>query len=173
MARNSDDALSVEQRTALGRVKKYADDYRTARETLYKQLVEQMHRDLAAFQAQRDNETRVAYALGVKKASLKRALGSKDHQTLLNILTVGGNVLLPEQEMVSFGAFGKFTVNFVDYQGERVYGRVECEAVYQDGVAVGFDMVAYPVGDMVATLVDTTTAAGDMTVYEAIVNALG
>jgi len=172
MATNSDNNLTVEQRTVLGRVKKYADDYRTARESLYRQLLENMHRELAALQAQRDNETRVAYALGVKKSSLKRALGSKDHATLQNILTVGGTLLMPEQSMVEVHG-DSFTINFVDYQGERVYGRVECVRFVNDGVTVGFDMVSYADGDLLAALVDSTTAAGDMTVYEAIVHAVG
>lgn len=171
--RNSDEGLTVEQRTAVGKVRKRAEEYRVARETLHKRLMEQMVQELAAYQAARDNEVRVAYALGVRKASLKRALGSKDHATLQNILTVGGNVLLPEQEMVENISGDRFVINFVDFQGERVYGRVECVKVVTDDVVTGFEVVEHPAGDVLWQLLDDTTRVGDMTVYGLIVDAIG
>ena len=124
--------------------------------------------------AVRDNEVRIAYAMGVKKATLKRAIGTKDHATLQNIISIGGAVGLPESEMITWNGVEAFTLNFVDYLGSRVYGRVFCEVVFDEAdVPTGFEVVGSDVDDPIRELIERTTGSNDFTVYEAIVNAIG
>lgn len=174
MGTNADNSLTIEQRTAVSKVRVAADNYRIARDTLERQLRDELTQKLQALMAVRDNEVRIAYAMGVKKATLKRAIGSKDHNTLQNIISMGGAVGLPESEMVTWNGVSAFTVNFVDYQGSRIYGRVFCEVVFgDDDVPVGFDVVGGDVDDPIRELIDRTTGANDFTVYKEIVNAIG
>jgi len=174
MGTNADSAMSIEQRTAVSKVRIAADNYRIARDTLERQLRDELTLKLQALMAVRDNEVRIAYAIGVKKATLKRAIGSKDHATLQNIISIGGAVGLPESEMVTWTGVGVFTVNFVDYSGSRVYGRLFCQVVFDErDTAVGFEVVGGDVDDPIRELVERTTGANDFTVYETIVNAIG
>lgn len=173
MGTNSDNNLTVEQRSAVNKVRAAADAYRNARDTLERQLREQLQHELSGMLAVRDNDVRVAYALGVKKATLKRALNSKDHATLQNILAASSFVGLPEREMITFMADDTFVVNYVDNNGERVYGHLVCERVLSDGTVTGFEFVVDDVTDPIRVLLDTTTAAGDVSVFKAIVNAVG
>ena len=174
MGTNADNGLTIEQRTAVAKVRVAADNYRIARDTLERQLRDELTHKLNALMAVRDNEVRIAYAMGVKKATLKRAIGSKDHNTLQNIISIGGAVGLPESEMITWNGVGAFTVNFVDYQGSRIYGRVFCEVVFgDDDTATGFDVVGSDNDDPIHELIERTTGSNDFTVYEAIVNAIG
>lgn len=173
MGTNSDTGLTIEQRTAVSKVRRASDEYRVARDTLERQLREELQQRLNSLLAIRDNEVRIAYAMGVKKATLKRAIGSKDHLTLQNILSIGG-ALLPENRMISWNGVDSFTLNFVDYNGERVYGELQCVIVPDsDGKTVGFDVVSDTTNDDIGRLLDQTTSAGDMTVYGLIVDAIG
>lgn len=174
MGTNADNAMSIEQRTAVSKVRVAADNYRIARDTLERQLRDELTLKLQALMAVRDNEVRIAYAVGVKKATLKRAIGSKDHATLQNIISIGGAIGLPESEMITWNGVEAFTVNFVDYLGSRIYGRVYCEVVFNEHDSpVGFDVVGGDTDDPIRELIERTTGANDFTVYEAIVNALG
>lgn len=172
MGTNADSALTIEQRTAVNKVRKTSDDYRIARDTMERQLREELAQRLSQLQAIRDNEVRIAYAMGVKKATLKRAIGSKDHNTLQNILSIGG-ALLPEQEMIVWNGADAFTVNYVDYLGERVYGQLFCQVVTADDEVTGFDIVGGSDHDPIRELLDRTTAANNFEVYKVIVDALG
>lgn len=175
MGTNVDASLTIEQRAAVNRVRTASDNYRIARDNLERQLRIELTEKLNSLLAIRDNEIRVAHAMGVRKATLKRAIGSKDHSTLLNILSMGGAVGLPESEMVTWNGVSAFTVNFVDYQGQRVYGRMFCEVVLDaaSGEVSGFDVVGGDANDPIKELLDSTTGANDFTVYDVIVNALG
>ena len=174
MGTNVDKNLTIEQRTAVNKVRKASDEYRIARDTLERQLREELTQRLGQLQAIRDNDVRIAFAMGVKKATLKRAIGSKDHNTLQNILTMGGVIGgLPESEMVSWNGVDAFTVNFVDYLGERVYGQLFCEVVYTDDVVTGFDIVGGAEHDSIRELLDRTTSGNNFDVYQVIVDAIG
>lgn len=172
MGTNSDASLTIEQRTAVNKVRKSSDDYRIARDTLERQLREELQHRLLQLQAVRDNEVRIAYAMGVKKATLKRAIGSKDHNTLQNILSIGG-ALMPEAEMIVWNGADSFTVNYVDYLGERVYGQLFCHLVTVDDEVTGFDVVGGADNDPIRELLDRTTSANNFDVYKVIVDALG
>jgi hypothetical protein len=166
--------MSIEQRTAVSKVRVASDNYRIARDTLERQLRDELTQKLQALMAVRDNEVRIAYAMGVKKATLKRAIGSKDHATLQNIISIGGAVGLPESEMISWNGVSAFTVNFVDYLGARIYGRLFCEVVFDEAdVPTGFDVIGSDTDDPIRELIERTTGSNDFTVYEAIVNAIG
>jgi hypothetical protein len=174
MGTNADSAMSIEQRTAVSKVRIAADNYRIARDTLERQLRDELTLKLQALMAVRDNEVRIAYAIGVKKATLKRAIGSKDHATLQNIISIGGAVGLPESEMVTWNGVGVFTVNFVDYLGSRIYGSLVCNVVFsEDDTAVGFEVPSGDTADAIWELLEHTTGANDFTVYDLIVNAIG
>lgn len=173
MGTNSDVGLSIEQRTAVNKVRRASDEYRNARDTLERQLRDELQQKLVSLMAVRDNEVRIAYAMGVKKATLKRAIGSKDHNTLQNILSIGG-ALLPENQMITWSGLDTFVLNYVDYLGERVYGSLECSIVTDsDDKIIGFDVVSDTTGDQLGELLDRTTSAGDMSVYGLIVDAIG
>jgi hypothetical protein len=117
----------------------------------------------------------VAYALGVRKATLKRAIGSKDHATLQNILSVGGALVMPDTSQVTWLDENNFVLNYVDHAGQRVYGRVECFVTLSDGTTgdfVAWDVSAGDVTDPLYALIDATTARGDLSVYDAISNVV-
>lgn len=174
MGTNADSTMSIEQRTAVSKVRVASDNYRIARDTLERQLRDELTQKLQALMAVRDNEVRIAYSMGVKKATLKRAIGSKDHATLQNIISIGGAVGLPESEMISWNGVSAFTVNFVDYLGARIYGRLFCEVVFDEAdVPTGFDVIGSDTDDPIRELIERTTGSNDFTVYEAIVNAIG
>lgn len=174
MGTNVDRNLTIEQRTVVNKVRKASDEYRVARDTLERQLREELTQRLGQLQAIRDNEVRIAYAMGVKKATLKRAIGSKDHNTLQNILTMGGVIGgMPESEMITWNGVEAFTVNFVDYLGERVYGQLFCEVIYTDDVVTGFDIIGGAEHDPIRELLDRTTSANNFAVYQVIVDAIG
>jgi hypothetical protein len=172
MGTNADGSLTIEQKTIVNKVRKASDDYRIARDTLERELREQLQNRLLQLQAVRDNEVRIAYAMGVKKATLKRAIGSKDHNTLQNILSIGG-ALLPENEMIVWNGVEAFTLNYVDYLGERVYGQLFCEVVYTDDTVSGFEIVGGKDDDQIRELLDRTTSANNFAVYQVIVDAIG
>jgi len=174
MGTNADKDLTIEQRTAVSKVRRASDEYRVARDTLERQLREELTQRLGQLQAIRDNDVRVAFAMGVRKATLKRAIGSKDHNTLQNILTMGGIIGgMPDSEMITWNGVEAFTVNFVDYLGERVYGRLYCEVVYTDDVVTGFDVVGGEDNDELRVLLERTTLNNNFEVYQVIVDALG
>jgi len=172
MGTNADGSLTIEQKSIVNKVRKASDDYRIARDTLERELREQLQLRLLQLQAVRDNEVRIAYAMGVKKATLKRAIGSKDHNTLQNILSIGG-ALLPESEMIVWNGVDAFTLNYVDYLGERVYGQLFCEVVYTDDVVSGFEIVGGKDDDPIRELLDRTTSANNFAVYQVVVDAIG
>jgi hypothetical protein len=174
MGTNADSAMSIEQRTAVSKVRIAADNYRIARDTLERQLRDELMLKLQALMAVRDNEVRIAYAMGVKKATLKRAIGSKDHATLQNIISIGGAVGLPESEMITWNGVETFTVNFVDYLGSRIYGSLVCNAVFSEhDTPIGFEVPSGDSADPIWELLERTTGANDFTVYDLIVNAIG
>jgi len=174
MGTNADKDLTIEQRTAVSKVRRASDEYRVARDTLERQLREELTQRLGQLQAIRDNDVRVAFAMGVRKATLKRAIGSKDHNTLQNILTMGGIIGgMPDSEMITWNGVEAFTVNFVDYLGERVYGRLYCEVIYTDDVVTGFDVVGGEDNDELRVLLERTTLNNNFEVYQVIVDALG
>jgi hypothetical protein len=174
MGTNADKDLTIEQRTAVNKVRKASDEYRVARDTLERQLREELTQRLGQLQAIRDNDVRVAFAMGVRKATLKRAIGSKDHNTLQHILTMGGIIGgMPDSEMVSWTGVDTFTVNFVDYLGERVYGKLYCQVVYTDDVVTGFDVIGGEEHDELRVLLERTTLNNNFDVYQVIVDALG
>lgn len=174
MGTNADKDLTIEQRTAVSKVRRASDEYRVARDTLERQLREELTQRLGQLQAIRDNDVRVAFAMGVRKSTLKRAIGSKDHNTLQNILTMGGIIGgMPDSEMITWNGVEAFTVNFVDYLGERVYGRLYCEVVYTDDVVTGFDVVGGEDNDELRVLLERTTLGNNFEVYQVIVDALG
>lgn len=174
MGTNVDNSMTIEQRAAVGRVRVAADNYRIARDTLERQLRDELTQKLNSLMAVRDNEIRIAYAMGVRKATLKRALGTKDHATLLNIISMGGAVGLPESEMITWNGIEAFTINFVDYQGSRVYGKLYCNVIVSDtNDAIGFDVVGGDDDDPIRVILDRTTGANDFSVYDEIVNAIG
>jgi hypothetical protein len=167
----NDSYLSPDQLSAVSRVRSAADSYRMARVHLERQLREQLQRELSGLLAVRDNEVRVAYALGVRKATLKRAIGSKDHATLQNVLSVGGTLVMPDTSQVSWTDKNSFVLHYVDYAGQRVYGRVEGYVTLSDGSSgdfVAWDVVSGDVNDPLFALIDSTTARGDLSVYDAI-----
>lgn len=169
---NLDSNLTIEQRSIVNKVRKASDDYRIARDNLERELRDQLQQRLFQLQAIRDNEVRIAYAMGVRKATLKRAINSKDHNTLQNILSIGG-ALLPENEMLVWNGADAFTLNYVDYLGERVYGQLFCEVVYTDDSVSGFEIVGGRDDDPIRELLDRTTSANNFAVYQVIVDAIG
>jgi hypothetical protein len=165
----NDNYMTADQRAAVSRVRNASDGYRVARINLERQLREQLQRELSGLMAVRDNEVRIAYALGVRKATLKRAIGSKDHATIQNILSIGGALTMPDSSQVTWIDTNNFVLNYVDYKGERIYGGIECSVVADDqGNFVAWDVALNDGSDPIMALIESTSAAGDLTVYNAV-----
>jgi hypothetical protein len=172
MRETNDNYLTPEQRAAVTRVRNASEQFRIARINLEKQLREQLQRELAGMLAVRDNEIRVAYAIGVRKATLKRAIGSKDHATIQNVLSMGGTLIMPETSQINWVDKNKFILTYVDWRDERVYGNAECSVIYDGDQVVAWDLVSTNTNDDIVRLVGDTTSTGDMNVYDAILHAV-
>lgn len=172
MRQTNDEYMTAEQRAAVTRVRNASESFRIARINLEKQLREQLQRELSGMLAVRDNEIRVAYAMGVRKATLKRAIGSKDHATIQNVLSMGGTLLLPESSQITWLDTNKFIVAFVDVADERIYGRAECAAIYDGNDIVAWDLISTDISDPVVEVITRTTSAGDVSVYDSITDAI-
>lgn len=172
MRQTNDEYMTAEQRAAVTRVRNASEQFRIARINLEKQLREQLQRELSGMLAVRDNEIRVAYAIGVRKATLKRAIGSKDHATIQNVLSMGGTLVMPDTSQITWLDKNKFIVAFVDVSDERVYGRAECSAIYDENNLVAWDLISTDISDPVVDIISRTTSAGDLSVYESITNAI-
>ena len=172
MRQTNDEYMNSEQRAAVTRVRNASESFRIARINLEKQLREQLQRELSGMLAVRDNEIRVAYAMGVRKATLKRAIGSKDHATIQNVLSMGGTLVMPESSQITWLDKNKFIVAFIDYREERIYGRAECSAIYDGKDLVAWDLISTDENDAIVDAITRTTSSGDLSVYESITDAI-
>lgn len=83
----------------LDAVTKAKTNYVLARTTLEARLREQLREELSNMQAQIDLAVRYAYDAGLSKASIMRALGTKDYHTLNDSLSRTAGV----EEIVGYG----------------------------------------------------------------------
>lgn len=172
MRETNDNYLSPEQRAAVTRVRNTSEQFRIARINLEKQLREQLQHELSSMLAVRDNEIRIAYAIGVRKATLKRAIGSKDHATIQNVLSMGGTLVMPETSQFRWLDKNKFILSYVDRNDERIYGNAECSAIFDGDEVVAWDLISNNINDDVVRIIGETTSVGDMKIYDAILDAV-
>lgn len=163
--------LDVRQEAVLSRVKTTSERLRVAKANTEARVREMVKEELSELTALRDAEAREAYTLGVSKAAIKRALGTKDHATLQTILTgVDFGVSVVSEQVTDFdGVAGTFTLNFVDTPYGVVSGGLACVFTLNEyGSGVSFEWPPEYSDDPVAAVLVQLAKAGDATVYRGV-----
>jgi hypothetical protein len=171
--------MDARQEAVLSRVKATSERLRVAKANVEARVREMVRDELAELTALRDAETREAWRVGVSKAAIKRALGTKDHATLQNILAgVDFGVDVVSNQITDFdSAAGTFTLNFVDTPFGVVNGSLPCVFAVNDfevaGSRVSFEWLPSYSGDPVAVALTELVKAGDTGVYRSVCEMLG
>ena len=170
--------LDARQEAVLSRVKTTSERLRVARANVEARVREMVREELAELTALRDAETREAWRVGVSKAAIKRALGTKDHATLQSILAgVDFGVDVVSEQVTDFDAqAGTFTLNFVDTPYGVVTGGLPCVFTVNDyqvaGSRVSFEWLPGFESDPIAAVFVQLAKNGDTAVYRGVCDVL-
>jgi len=170
--------MDARQEAVLSRVKTTAERLRVAKANVEARVREMVREELSELTALRDAEAREAYSLGVSKAAIKRALGTKDHATLQGILAgVDFGVNVASEQVIGFDKEAQtFTLTYVSTPFGVVTGALPCVFVVNDYVVAGsrvsFEWLPGASADPIAVAFTELAKAGDTTVYREVCELL-